>query len=149
MTYLCVPLRGKRGGIAKVSESAWRMIDGVYWYLSKTGYAISPKVGFMHRRIMAAEPSEQIDHLNFDGLDNRHENLRCVPPHLNQVRTRKRKNSPWPYKGVRKLGHRWFARLAGTHIGCFDTAEDAARAYDTAARAKYGHNALCNFGELT
>jgi hypothetical protein len=100
----------------------------------------------MHRRLMVAEPSEQVDHLNFNKLDNRYENLRCCTPQANQLRSPKRKTL-WPYKGVRLLYRKWYARIAGKHLGTFDTAEEAARAYDEAARRLFGINAACNFGE--
>lgn len=151
MTYLCVPLRGKRGGVAYVSERAWAVIDGAHWYKSKGGYAFSPKLGLMHRRLMAAEYGEHVDHKNFCRLDNRDENLSCGTQQANNRRCRKRQ-TPWPYKGVRKIGNSWNARITvnriAIHIGSFPTAEEAALAYDTAARKFFGHQAVCNFGEI-
>ena len=147
MTYLCIPLRGKYAGVARVSESALALVEGYYWYGTKSGYAFSPRVGLMHRRLMAAEIGEQVDHKNFDGFDNRDGNIQCCPPAINQIRTRKRRNTPWPYKGVRMLHSRWYARIKGRHIGSFATPEDAARAYDAEARKIFGHHAVCNFGE--
>lgn len=53
------------------------------------------------------------------------------------------------YRGVKRIGRRWGAGLhaAGIakHLGMFDTAEEAARAYDAAALEAYGDRAILNF----
>jgi hypothetical protein len=147
--YLCIPLRGTRGGVALVSERYWPLIDGYRWYQSRAGYAFSPQVGLMHRRLVAAEPGklgEHVDHRNFNKLDNRHENLRCCSQAQNNLRSRKR-NTPWPYKGIRRTASgKWQARIKQVYLGSFNTAEAAAGAYDDAARKIFGHFACCNFG---
>jgi hypothetical protein len=54
------------------------------------------------------------------------------------------------YRGVRRVGEaRWLARITltgqQTHLGYFDTENDAARAYDEAAFASHGERAKPNF----
>lgn len=51
------------------------------------------------------------------------------------------------FKGVSfaKAGKPWRAQIAGEHIGSFEIEEDAARAYDQAARNRWGEFALTNF----
>ena len=147
MTYLCVPLYGAKEGFTKVSESSRHLIDGCRWYMAVNGYAVNARGRLMHRVITGATKSHiHVDHLNFDRLDNRCENLRICSQQENNNRSRKRK-TPWPYKGIRKQGHRWFARIGGRHIGTYATAEEAAAAYDVSARVLYGQYAVCNFGE--
>lgn len=53
------------------------------------------------------------------------------------------------YRGVKRIGRRWCAGLHASgvakHLGMFDTAEEAAYAYDAAAREAYGDRAILNF----
>ncbi len=130
--YLCVPLRGKRGGVAYITESAWNLVDGYCWYSSTNGYVVSLKAGLMHRRLMAAEEGEHVDHQNFSRTDNRYENLRTTTQQNNNRHCQKR-DTRWPYKGVRFSYGKWTARITvnrkGCHLGSFNSPEEAAVAY--------------------
>ena len=112
----------------------------------------------MHRMIMGSPPWLRVDHINFNGLDNRRENLRVLEPSLNVAHSRKRAGCSSRYKGVsldRRTG-RWFACIASTEkrrdprysktkpLGYFDREEDAARAYNAAARERFGECAVLN-----
>jgi hypothetical protein len=93
----------------------------------------------------------RVDHRNGDGLDNQRSNLRTATGSQNGANMRRPKNNTSGFKGVswHKVNRRWTARIGIAskihHIGCYDTAEDAARAYDVAAREQYGEFAALNF----
>ncbi|MBI4909641.1 MAG: hypothetical protein HY820_38845 [Acidobacteria bacterium] len=87
-----------------------------------------------------------VAHINANSLDNRKENLAVIPIGLllgKQLKQERKCSSI--YKGVKKAGGRWSAQLAGKHLSTWDVEEDAARAYDAAARERFGIYAAVNF----
>lgn len=82
-------------------------------------------------------PANQLDHRNRDRSDNRIDNLRLASGSENCG------NSPTrggKYKGVwfDKASGKWRAEIAHIKIGRYDTPEQAAEAYERAARIRYG-----------
>lgn len=92
-----------------------------------------------------------VDHRNNDGLDNRRENLRVATRSQNQSNQRRRSDNKTGFKGVYfdKNRRRWAVQVQASGkvrcVGRFDTPEEAARAYDTAARELHGAFARLNF----
>lgn len=87
-------------------------------------------------------PDFPVDHKNTNSLHNAWDNLRRCATHENNCNRRKPKHGKNPYKGVTPLGKRFRARIfvAGveTHLGVFDTPEDAYAAYKEAAERIHG-----------
>jgi len=101
----------------------------------------------MHRAIVKPPRGYVVDHVNGDGLDNRRENLRvCTLSENAQNRTFR---NACGFHGVRRHGSRWQARLLGKSLGMFESAEDAARAWDAAAKQEFREFARLNFPEST
>ncbi len=106
----------------------------------------------MHRKILGALASQQCDHINGNGLDNRRSNLR-ICTHAENGWNRKLQEGTSIFKGVdwvkAKCG--WQARIMCNNVrhylGVFGHEGDAARAYDTAARELFGEFARLNFPE--
>ena len=90
------------------------------------------------------------DHKNGDGLDNNWDNLRpCSYSQNSQNRRRGIRNTSG-FKGVTSSKRRWKALIdrgdrSKEYLGTFLTRELAARAYDDAAKKRYGEFALLNF----
>lgn len=106
---------------------------------------------YLHRVLM--NPGNlMVDHINGDGLDNRRVNLRLATNAENQRNRRLNRNSTSGFKGVTASGNvlnPWAAHIRHVgrrhHLGLFPTREEAARAYDEAARRLFGAFALPNF----
>lgn len=105
----------------------------------------------MHRLITGAAPGQEVDHVNRDGLDNRRANLRVATRSQQIANQDIRLDNTSGYRGVswRRDSRRWQAQLTVNGkwrgLGCYDDPEDAARAYDAAAREHFGEFAVLNF----
>ncbi len=90
-----------------------------------------------------------VDHIDGDGLNNRRNNLRPATDEQNKRNRRISKNNTSGYKGVFLDRGRWRACIdehgRRHYLGYFATAEEAARAYDAAAREGHGEFANLNF----
>jgi hypothetical protein len=102
----------------------------------------------MHREVLRPKDGEQVDHINGDTLDNRRENLRICGQLQNSYNRTSQKNNTSGFKGVSELRGKFVAYIAYNgkqrHIGCFDTAAEAASAYDEAALKFHGEFASLN-----
>lgn len=91
----------------------------------------------------------QIDRINNDG-NYEPDNIRFVSRSQNQMNTRSRRGSSSKYKGVSwvKNINKWMARITLNGktkcLGCFETEEEAALAYNKAASEIFGEHAYLN-----
>lgn len=111
----------------------------------------------MHELIMG-KTRALIDHKNRNGLDNQRRNLRFCTPSENQYNQERKKLGKVPYKGVTvhkrcsryKTDVYFQARISVNkeriYLGIFETANDAAVAYNKAAK-KY-HGRFANFNVI-
>ena len=127
-------------------------LSGYTWSYSN-GYAVSGTRGnlvYMHQLIIDAADGMIVDHVNGNRLDNRESNLRAASYSQNQANRERSYKNQSGYKGVwlNKRAKRWQAEICvqgkRIHLGYFDCAEDAARAYNTAAIQHFGEFALLN-----
>lgn len=93
-----------------------------------------------------------IDHIDGNGENNQRSNLREATLLQNNANRRKLTKGSSKYKGVCYVygkGKDWRAYIRvqtkRIHLGYFDNEEDAARAYDKAAKEHFGEFANTNF----
>lgn len=164
--YREIPLT--RGKVAIIDAEDWPLVSRYKWgAFSSSGrrkphwYATATtprheggKKVRLHRILLSAPKGVQVDHRDGDGLNNRRTNLRLCTHGQNQ-QNRKAVVSKSGYKGVKRIDKkpqwsvRWIAAIKkdgrSRHLGSYDTAEEAARAYDRAAVQLFGEFASLNF----
>jgi hypothetical protein len=106
----------------------------------------------MHRMIMNPPTNMEVDHINQDTLDNRRQNLRICNHQQNSCNTKVPRARTKPgkvYKGInQRASGRWQAKVYSKgvqyNVGDYDTPEEAALAYNEAAKIHHGEYALLN-----
>ena len=122
------------------------------FYAARTVHGGASFTVLMHRVITGAPSGMEVDHINGDKLDNQRKNLRICSKSQNLGNQKIRSSNRSGFKGVsfstsgaRTPGWgRWKAKVKGIHLGYFSTAEEAALAYNTAAKQHFGEFAKPN-----
>lgn len=140
------------GDVNLVQSYRWGPYHGQYTtYLQ--AWDSERRAEILLHRLLMGFPSGTVDHINHNGLDNRRQNLRVASRSQNAANQRRRPNTKSGYKGVGLLYDKYYvARIKRdgkvSYLGCFESGEDAARAYDAAAKEIFGEFALLNFPVL-
>ena len=144
--------------VALVSDAVFEYLNQFKWSVEKrsnTFYArrriktLSGKAKFiyMHREIMLTNELEECDHIDRNGLNNQNDNLRNCSHTQNNMNRMPRGKSK--YKGVSFKRNKPTARIffngKTIYLGCFQSEELAAIAYDNKAKELFGEFANLNF----
>lgn len=145
-----------QGKVALVDKEDFEELNKYKWCANRTGntfYALRNSLNdvnkkkhkiYMHRLIMNPSKDMFIDHIDNDGLNNTRKNLRICTKSENNMNSGKQKNNTSGFKGVswNKPKKKWIAQISingvTTHLGYFDTAEEAYKAYCEACIKHHG-----------
>lgn len=139
---------------AKVDDDMYEELARYKWGIS--GKYPSRKVDLegkntymsMHDHILGKKNGYEIDHINRDKLDNRKDNLRYATVSQNSINKAPSINNTSGIKGVTKKRGKWQAQINKdgkcVYLGTFKEKEDAASAYNVAAKAMFGDFAWLN-----
>ncbi len=140
------------GNVVIVDQEDADLLNGCWW----DGRYAKRDEGRLHRLIAhrvygAATADDFVDHIDGDPCNNRRGNLRIVTKQQNAANSASR-GGVSEYRGVFPAGNgRWRAQISSKglrkDLGTFDTEEEAAQAYDGAARELHGDYARPNLTE--
>lgn len=164
-----IPIKSKGEVIANalIDDEYFNVINRYNWHLHNNRYArtsiyigirngkqIQSKV-YMHRMVMelsgvSLKNKDYIDHISGAGLDNRIINLRTCTMSQNLANSKFSVINTSGFKGVSwsKKDKKWVAQITykykHIYLGGFNLPEEAARAYDQAAKKYFGVFAYTN-----
>jgi hypothetical protein len=148
-----------QGQVALVDDEDFEELNQFKWCAywaphARTFYAVrrdGKRLTLMHRQITKAPPGRKVDHRNRIGFDNQKLNLRFATESQNSANSRLPSNNTSGFRGVSRNRQKWQSRIRYNgrkiHLGSFDCPEEAAKAYDRAARHYFGEFATPNFPE--
>ena len=151
-----------RGGTLIVDGEDRHIIDNNVWTWEKNSASFINQAWIaeekrthrvsLSRFLMKAKPSQVVDHINGNTLDNRRCNLRvCAKAQNNINKTKTSGVRSSKYKGVfwENSCNRWRVQIrfegVRKHVGVFKDEIAAAEAYDKFARKLHGEFACVNF----
>lgn len=106
-------------------------LNGVLYFVHRIIYVI------LHGDCLTIE--DEIDHKDLCGVNNRPNNLRKSTRSNNCANRELQSNNTSGSKSIDILPNRKYrARICSTHIGVFDTLEEATKAYGEAAKKRFG-----------
>lgn len=132
-----------------IDKADYDLVASKTWCIKNNGYVYSQSE-LLHRFILG-NPHGVVDHINRNPLDNRRRNLRICTQKENCANTSIRSNNKSGYVGVfyRKERKKYSACTKhngkNIFIGYFESAEDAAKAYDKTVIKLRGEFAYTNF----
>lgn len=150
-----------QGKVAIVDAADYEWLSQWKWYAMMAGEGYAARsvrlpdgrkgIALMHRVILEPRSDQDVDHIDGNGFNNSRSNLRACTHGENLHNQRKARINTSGFKGVfydRRVG-KWQAQIKVNNknrsFGLHNTPEDAARAYDKAARELHGDFARLNF----
>lgn len=143
------------GEFTLIDTEDFESVKSYNWHQSGAGYvmAVIPELPgqsqtLLHRFLLNADPESIVDHRDRDRLNNRKSNLHAGTQSENMHNMGPRKGKAVRGVTLRKDTGRYSAHITCQRqqyaLGCYDTEQEAAEAYDIAALRLFGERAVLN-----
>jgi hypothetical protein len=141
----------------KRSKHKWTAVKGKRTVYAYRGSKLAGRIPYqknlyLHREIMDAPDDMLVDHIDGNGLNCQKSNMRLVSSLQNARYNPNGRDNASGYRGVSKhngIANPWNAEIMVDgkviRLGRYPTPEQAARAYDKAAKELHGEFATLNF----
>ena len=141
----------------------FNLVSQFTWWLGKRGYPVAKtsrksKEGHksitVHSLLLRPVPGFDVDHISRDKMDNRRVNLRRCTHQQNMFNQRMKKTNTSGYSGVSRIKscgkyEAYIHRDGKKHyLGLYETAQEAAKARDAAAKIMFGEFVRLNCREV-
>ena len=147
-----------QGKYALVDDGDFEWLNQWKWIYNKMGYVVrweyeknsKRRMLYMHREILKTPRGLLTDHINFNGLDNRRNNLRIATVGENITHSPPRHSNISGFKGVsfHSKTQTWFARIMVNRktysTKYFNSSIKAAKAYNKLVQGLRGEFAFLN-----
>lgn len=136
---------------ALIDDEDFPLISAHTWWLTKGGYAYTQVGGrknnttiLMHRLILSCKSGQEVNHKDFNPLNNQRSNLQLCTRSQNNMY----KRPVARFKGARWTKNAWQSEIKKDrryyYLGRFKTELEAALAYNEAAKRLFGEFAYLN-----
>jgi hypothetical protein len=141
------------GGYTVIDASDVALVEGVRWAPSgkqSSRYVYDQNGRLLHRVILGVSGSRTpfVDHKDHDTFNNKRDNLRLCTNQQNMFNLKKKKSSRAGFKGVMVRHGKFYAHIMinrkSVSLGIYNSAAEAAAAYNNAATELFGEYACKN-----
>ena len=153
MKKLNISTKTHPNSFALIDDKDYKYLKKWKWYPTKLGYVArgiydkntqKTNVITLHRFLMNFPKNLEVDHINGNGLDNRHKNLRICNRIENSRNNHKKLKGVTYHKDRKKFSASIVINYKRFHLGYFNDKIKALKKYNEAARKYFGKFAKLN-----
>ena len=131
--------------IIEIDSDSFQTCNNITWSIDKycnNFYVSNSKVGLLHRYLTGAKRKEEVDHIDGNTLNNKHDNLRITNRFGNMRNRKLQSNNSSGRAGVTKYNGKWIAYIkvnsSQKTLGYYNSFEEACQSREKAEKKYFG-----------